>query len=410
MAKRINFNVSLISLVVISIVLTLVFLLLKEESAAARKVQAVAIGRSNLATGDTLVYSYDGLKWNSTTGASFNYNVNEGYYVEGGVNYGNEMWVATGWNSLTNKNILYSNDGIDWKEASRRDGMSIFYNGDSSDIKLRGNATAFGNNRWVAVGKAFNNENILYSDDAITWYPAGMSSSGTSTFPGTSNFDGGKDVFYGKDKWVAVGKSTSNENNILYSTNGISWEKALMSDGTSPFISSTNSAGLGVYYDDHLKQWFATGKSTSRDNLLVSPDGICWRVRDADLEGGNFFAGGCYDIVYSSEKNGYIATGLDTVNTNLAFSDNSLQWADTAVNGTGTSPFSDGFVNGLGVNYSDNLNRWFAVGGAGTIPGGAILTSTDGSFWDPTKMSDDVNYPFDNSSTGTVAYGLAVRD
>ncbi len=408
---------SIVMIVIAALVVTVILITLKEEESNTEQlVQAVALGfptvlPNNPTDGPTLIYSYDGKKWRESTGSSFNYNLADGFYSNGGVNFGNNKWVATGWNRNTDVNILYSNNGIDWKEANRNDGMSIFYNGGPDDIRQRGNKVVYGKDKWVAVGKDENNENILYSTDGISWYVAEMLIPGQSTFPGASTLDGAKGIAYGNNRWVAVGKADGNIGNILYSDNGISWQRALMLDGTSPFISTNNNAGLNVSYDSDNDLWLTVGKADNDNNLLVSNDGISWVVSNATLEGGSFFANGCYDIIHSSEKKAYIAAGSNggSNEENIAFSNDGIFWQAGSMSNGISFPFKTD-VNGLTVNYSNNLNLWFATGGndAG-VETGTIITSTNGISWDVTKMINGTSYPF-GSSTDAVAFDLAVRN
>jgi len=420
MADNNLFIGSLVMIVVVAVIITVILIALKEEDSSTDQiVQAVAVGfptvlPNNPTDGPTLLYSYDGKKWNESTGSSFNYKLSNSFYVGGGVGYGNNKWVATGWNRNTDKNIIYSNNGIDWKEAHRNDGMSIFYNGDSTSLQQRGHNVAYGAGKWVAVGKDQNNENILYSTDGVTWFVATMSTPGLSTFPGVSHFEGGRAVSYGNNRWVAVGKSEGNVSNILYSDNGISWDIAYMNDGTSTFIADDSgnifSAGLGVFYNNSTNTWLATGRTDNDNNLLVSSDGASWAVRNATLEGGSFFARGCYDIIYSSEKNAYIATGSNggTEEQNIAFSNNSITWEAGSMSNGISFPFKSD-VNGTAVNYSKNLNLWFATGGNDNgIETGTIITSTNGISWDVTTMANGTSYPF-GSTTDAVAFDIAVR-
>lgn len=405
-------------IVVVAVIVTVILIALKEEDSSTEQlVQAIAVGfptvlPNNPTDGPTLLYSYDGKKWRESTGSSFNYNLTNAFYpFYGGVNYGNNKWVATGWNRNTNVNILYSNNGINWKEASRNDGMSIFYNGGPNDLADRGSKVAYGKDKWVAVGKDENNDNILYSTDGISWFVASMLTPGQSTFPGVTALDGGKGIAYANNRWVAVGKAEGNVGNILYSDNGISWQRALMSDGTSPFISILNSAGLNVSYDSDNDLWMAVGRATNDENLLVSSDGISWVVRNATLEGGSFFSQGCYDIIYSSEKKAYIATGSNggTEEENIAFSNDGIFWQAGSMSNGISFPFQSD-VNGLTVNYSNNLNLWFATGGNDDgVETGTIITSTNGISWDVTKMANGTSYPF-GSTSDAVAFDLAVRN
>lgn len=427
MASKI-FTGSIITIIILAIIITVLLVVLTSSSTeTSQNVQAVAVGYPTLDGAEygtspgliSLLYSYNGTSWYEGAGSNFNYTIDNpettsGQYIGGGVAYGNGKWVATGYNASNDINIIYSNDGINWNNANRYDGLSIFYNGESTTSNQRGQKVAYGNGRWVATGKSEpnDNSNILYSNDGISWYTATMTD-GTSIFYGVSTVDGGKGIAYGNGRWVAVGHSDTDEGNILYSDNGISWQRAEMNNGTSPFINGVgDSSGLNVIYNSGSNLWMAVGHTSDYNNLLVSHNGISWAVQNSTLEGSSFFASGCYDIHYSAEKNAYIATGSNAGDEeeNLAYSNNGIGW--DAVNfADDTFPFT-GAVNGLTVNYSNNLDLWFATGGATTgQSGGALLTSSNGTNWNTTIMSDGISYPYGTCYGGTpTCFDLAVRN
>ena len=155
-----------------------------------------------------LLYSYEGLCWQVSSGYSFG----ECNCVAYGVSSDKEtkLWVATGGNEGINRRILYSLDGINWNPSTGEDFSGGF-----------GSAVAFGLDNigdpiWVAVGTK-----ILYSKNGHSWFEE--SSSPLLTI--------GYGVAYGQDEkgdslWIATGEDTggTNKNEILYSFNGISWK------------------------------------------------------------------------------------------------------------------------------------------------------------------------------------------
>ena len=293
-------------------------------------------------------------------------------------------------------------------------GASIFYNGNTDNHRRRGNNAFYANNLWLALGKSENSNNILYSSNGINWEPASMTGGTSSIFPGSSILNGAMDVAYGKDKWVAVGHDENN-NNILYSTNGISWQLARMSGGTSPFIASTTSGanqtgGLGVTYDSSTSTWYAVGGATDGNNILSSSDGICWQVVNAEVDGLSFFPNGAFDIFYSNEKDAFLATGTSIGGDNLLFTKNPAHWEDTILSNGISTPFSGAKLDGLAVTYSNNLNLWLAGGGAPVDQkGGTVLNSSNGTSWNTTIMTNGTSYPFGDSQF-SVAFDVAVRN
>lgn len=417
-------GIILVIIVMIAIVVSVVLIIVKDEKKASEKVQAVAIGVTYNAAGvasdsPSLLYSYDGKTWKQTIGTSFNYNITSGlepHYSGGGVAYGDEKWVAVGHNKDTNDNILYSVDGIEWKAASRRDGMSIFYNGDSNAGLNRGNAVAYSNKlqRWVAVGKDINNENILYSSDGITWDVAGIIGSGTSTFIGPSTLAGGYNVAYANDNWVAVGRAENNDSNIVISTNGISWTKSTLLNGTSAFVKTNGGGGKAIVYDFTDSIWYAGGEAEDEINLLSSLNGDNWQKVNATVtNGSSFLPKGCYSLAYSLDKNAFLATGVSggTEEENLLFTDSTLQnWDITRMSNGISFPFSNNNINGNEVAYSSTLKLWLGAGGAlGDNLGGALIYSNNGISWDVAKMSNGISFPYGDKKDST-GLAIATRD
>ena len=270
---------------------------------------AIGIGGNiieNVLSGKNIQYSTDGVSWQESFGTPFG---TQG--IAFGVAYGNNRWVAVGngkdddgYNN--GKNILYSDDGVGWQESF---GTPFSTNG-------RGIGVAYGNNRWVAVGAKNNStstvNNILYSDDnGVSW----QESSGMPFGSG-----GGLDVAYGNNRWVAVGRNvdgTANGKNILYSDDGVSWQE---SSGT-PF--GTRGQGVGVSYGNNL--WVAVGGDSTdistgnRKNILYSTDGVSWQESPGGTFDGEFTSG--VDIAYDSTHNRWVAIGFginldNTVNIN----------------------------------------------------------------------------------------------
>ena len=298
---------SLVMIVVIAVIVTVILIALKEEDSSTDQiVKYVATGvpvigtTANPAGTKTLLYSYDGSSWIKTSSDSGFYNTDR--FPGSNVAYGNDDWVAVGKNISTNKNILYSSNGKTWTTASRSDGVSPFYNTEG-DIYPSGAGIFYSTEQklWVAVGKSDNNNNILYSSNGKTWDVATMLSDGSSvTMAGGVYMDGGADVVYSNqlNSWVVVGKTTDDTNNILYSNNGISWQTTTTT-GASPFSGSGNDQvskfggkGVAVGTSPSGSDIFAAVGMDATSNLIISTNGVNWERKTSTHEDGTSFFGG----------------------------------------------------------------------------------------------------------------------
>lgn len=168
-----------------------------------------------------LLYSYEGLCWQVSSGYSF-----RGTAQCMGIAYGvssdkeTKIWVSVGFKyNISDCCILYSLDGINWNPTTGEDFNFDGFNGKGTDVAF--GLDDLGDPIWVAVGVSY--PSILYSRDGQSWVKA------SGTFFGGNGF--GTGVAYGKDEnndslWIATGSDNSetNKNEILYSVNGIEWK------------------------------------------------------------------------------------------------------------------------------------------------------------------------------------------
>ena len=119
--------------------------------------------------------------------------------------YGNDKFVAVGYNYDSNKNLIfgndfaYSTDGINWTE------------GMISGTSRKWWSVCYGNDKFVAISGWPNGSNIFaYSTDGINWTE--------NTISDTIRY--WRSICYGNDKFVAVG---NNSRYFAYSTDGINW-------------------------------------------------------------------------------------------------------------------------------------------------------------------------------------------
>ena len=264
--------------------------------------------------------------------------------------------------------LMYSVNGQNWNFGVLKNGGSPFQG------SRGGENVYYDNNIWVAVGDSSSDNNILTSTNGITWSTApSISTSGASPF-GTGN---GNDVFYNDGTWIAVGFDPTNNYNILRSTNdGLSWVQSYMSiTGVLPF--SNNGFGSGVTYSNStLKTWVAVGKDNddNGENILYSNnDGISWIKGNMEGGGSPFNTGNGNGIAFGDDL--FVAVGNGNgENGNVLYSSNGIEWNVATMISNGASVFSGG--DGRGVVYSSEVDRWVAVGYNGSD--GEVVYSSNG--------------------------------
>lgn len=230
----------------------------------------------------------------------YGYNYGARYIDFNDVKFANNMFVAVAqtedWNSTTQHHnnqyydqmtIYTSNDGLNWQ----------YRNGPRGQWQ----ACAYGNGRWVVVGKSqsnyVSNTRMATSTDGVSW-------SSVSGAP----FSGYGDIIFANGMFVAVAHYDGSENNnspICYSTDGLNWTTANATPGRYDRI--TYGDGKFVAHNG--------GTGSYRNKIVVSEDGINWTSNPglyeedgSDLNvygltygGGYFWAGG----------NGYLFKSAD---------------------------------------------------------------------------------------------------
>jgi hypothetical protein len=282
-------------------------------------------------------WSSNGIVWNyANTGGFFN---NNGYYIK----YINNRWIGFGTtNGPSYLGNLLSTDGSNWTNAS----SGGFSNVGSNHIAYGGSGIL------VAVGIGSNNSgsNALNS---IQWSSDGGSNWNNALNVGFLGYKGSS-VAWGNNVFVAVGRSSSSEGSILYSTNGSNWNTVISGgfyNGTGNFIVYAN--GLFV----------AVGNGSSAFNaVLYSKNGSNW----SNANSGGFYAGQIgYSVAYGNGL--WVATGIGRNESNsILYSPDGSNWTDADI----------GFTNSTGIYVKYVGNKWIASGGTNTI-----LYSSNGSNW-----------------------------
>ncbi len=266
--------------------------------------QWVAVGSNSGGGGTNILYSLNGVSWVGGTTNNFSACGNA-------VAYGNGLWVAVGRDSTANNTIKYSVDGITWSNITGGGGG---FSTEGFDVKWNGRI-------WVAVGNdSTQNNTIKYSLNGITW-----SNSSGNGFAGGQ----GTGVAWNGRMWVAGGIGTTTQNWLKYSFDGITWSNAnSIQDG-----GNLSAAGFQGRWDG--KQWVwaaaATGGTTHTDHFKWSTDGSNWFSGGATSIGTNYWNVNYNGFIYvypgwGTTQNNCVAystaplSNLSFVNTNFTAS------------------------------------------------------------------------------------------
>ena len=209
----------------------------------------------------------------------------------------------------------------------------------------------WGGDKWVAVGRNSGEDIcILVSNDGITW--------NVST---TNPFTNGRcfSVKYNGQFWVAVGSNNiflTGSTGIAYSKDGMTWT-GVSGNPTNPFF-----GGSGVDVDWNGNMWVAVGRNsniTPTIAIAYSYDGVTWTSA-----GNPFSSGGGLSIKWNGQY--WIAGG-----SSLVKSYDGINWSAITAN-----PFNGGACSGIDWNGT----TWLA-GGYNSVPNGVLAYSTDGDNW-----------------------------
>jgi hypothetical protein len=186
----------------------------------------------------TILYSYNGINWNTITQGGFKTSANKIVWN------GSNQFLALGSNDTTStRTIQYSSDGITWYNAS-----TTYQTGTTM-------AVWNGSNLWVAVGPS--PQGIIYSSDGINWLPGNNVS-----------ILGNHIAYNGSNLWVATGRTNTNApiGSIQYSSDGINWNNNInggfnegyniLWNGSNMWIASGDYGFQSIQYSYNASEWF----------------------------------------------------------------------------------------------------------------------------------------------------------
>ena len=249
---------------------------------------SLEIGTSWKYVHDSFAYSTDGINWTvvkDTLGS--NYPINWG-----GLACGNGKFVAVG-RGLSGGNYgcaAYSDDGINWVANEGRVNHGNRYN----DV-------VYGNGKFVLVGDGVAG----YSEDGINW-----------TINEIGDYTPWYKVAYGNGKFVMA--SFSDSTKIMYAADGVSWNES-----SSPGVAYCRrlSYGNGVFVG--ISQPISNIPSKVNSNIIIySTDGINWQKYELPIDSdfsGPYLCNGKF-VVFASDR--------DLV----LYSDDGINWTQSALN------------------------------------------------------------------------------
>ena len=393
----------------------------------------VAVANSSVTANKRIAYSYNGINWEIDPALSPENNSWESvvYAPEhiappdnwvlataaeanhwNDVAYGNGKFVAVS-SSGTNR-IMYSTDGITWsyegvtiENSHVEEWRRVAY----GDYMGYGTGTNAGQGRWVAG----SGDEIIYSDDGITWY---------ESTPSSTQFSSPEEIIYANGTFIFV--SSTNANEILTSiTGGKTWEKvdvgppnydyhglaygnntivaiadtpvgdpciAICTDLPDLAIWTTVSVGSGL----DGEQWediaygngtfVAVGRNVTQNIIYSTDDGLTWTPASGQNTTADFkrivYANGYFvAVAYQASGNQLISYSTDGINWSVV-SVIDQEW-DSITYGDGkflavSSTAYDSSANR--VMYSESLipNRFVAVSTDGT---NRVMYSDNGIKW-----------------------------
>ena len=198
------------------------------------------------------------------------------------VAYGNNTWIAVGNDSVANAYMTTSYDnGKTWVGAS------------ISNFVYQPYSVCYGNGVWL-IG-SYIGPNILYSTDATNFIPSSL-----NLFLVTLG------IAYGNGIYVAAGISNSpNTYTIAYSTDGMTW------------IASSSTPSNGVYNIAYGNGIFVAVGNDDLGGLVTSQDGIHWTQYNPATEiycvaygAGRWYASDKDGNLYYSTDNWYSYTTI----------------------------------------------------------------------------------------------------
>lgn len=222
--------------------------------------------------------------------------------------------------------------------------------------------------RYIAVGDGGvggGANNIVSSTDLVTWTPAAWAS-GTSAPSKSINALAG----YGT-ALVAVG----NQGSVYYTTDGLTWT------ASNPVPNSPDL--YGVTYSAYTGLWIAVGASGA---LLTSPDGITWTAGNSGVS-VNLYS------VTATIATATLANVVVAVGDNGTIITNSTMTATPGGAGAWVAPTVGPTDHRTLYAINTDSVQFLVVGQGGGGQSGTAYTSLDGLTWSPANTTQTNSTP-----------------
>ena len=326
----------------------------------------------NAYTYSTLIYSRDGLNWNTvklpslyTWGHSVYYNgycycitnmniaevqdvylckikLNDAYYQFSG-------WDKSDFNITENTTISGT-----WTQKNKLSVSYSWANAPSDLVAQVPETTYYIPNSTAYVDKTYNNKIGKKDNSTINW-AQGILPSNQKWFS----------ICYGNGKFVAISGHNTSSNVFAYSTDGISWTQ-----GTLP----SSTLWKSICYGNG--KFVVVNISTSSNIFAYSTDGINW------VQGTMPSTGGWYSVCYGNGKFVAISGAISKDTNKFAYSSDGITWTE------GTLPYTSYWSK---ICYG---NGKFIVSA-----NGRFIYSTDGITWSKGTIIADL------SNCESICYG-----
>ena len=276
--------------------------------------------------------SLNGTLWENSTSHNFTTKVNSIVYLS------DSIFIAVGTAGSRANTIQYSDDnGDNWLPA-----VSGGFTG------LEGLGLSLYPGGIIAVGLHTSKlSQIQLSTDGSNWTPI-ASINGLYGEP--------TNVGYGNNRFIVTSSKGDPPNfpatdAIIHSTDSQNW--------TNSIEGGFNGGGYGIRWDSNTSLWYATGSSSKPDeNLLSSTDGLTWTMVQANTVFNEFWSA----VAYNGTT--WVGVGLDSSDNppkTIATSTDSLTWT-----GTTTRPLISGNnVLWDGTNWWVTGNNTGGLGASG---------------------------------------------
>jgi hypothetical protein len=380
----------------------------------------------------------------------FNF-ANEQFVFADTVYDGVGTWIALEASGQSN-GIWRSPDGVSWSQSGVTISGGIYSNDLSSARIPTGKFIAYNSGTWIAIGNGIWRS----TNGGANWTNLPASGFPTDFFAAT-NFP--KQVYYSNNRWVVVGKDSSNSFAIIFSTNdGLNWNipsgnpfdiglspngicYSIATNGGSRWVGVGNNeadASKQIYFstdnagsfapatftpalDQTVFTWVTYGANkfvavAAQDNqgrhVWYSADGSSWAPA-TNTAGPSIpiMSNGGTRVAYNGTQFVALGNGGAATDDNIYYSPDGISWTKAS----STVPGQLTLWTGYGIQYNSGL--WVAVG-AHSDANSRMFTSPDGINWTPgvsavtgtAIFSGSNGYNVDWGNNRWVAVGLDVNN